>query len=170
MNKFSSSQDSFLEVVDENNEVLALLPEKEVHLQGLFHRSFVLFLFTREKEIVLIKRTKDKPFAGHFDFFYNHLYPQRSRLGQIKDCILASGLRLPNRIDYLTTFPASLDTNLEFIYVYQSFLNMDKKELSSWKHLWSFSPLDLKSPANLSFLTPLVVSFLKKSWLTFPFS
>lgn len=145
------------------------MPEKEVHRQGLLHRSLVLFLFTPDKKIILRKRNALEPLSNYFDFFHTHFHPQKSRIDNLKELIKQYELKLPKRIDYLTTVPASIDTNLEFIYIYQAIVSY--KDLSFLSpNIVSFSPLELKKEYTFQMLTPLVIEFLTKGWLIFPLS
>lgn len=164
---FKGYPSQLIEVVDQNNLPLALLSEKEVHRQGLLHRSLVLFLFTSEKKILLRKRNRLEPLSNHFDFFHTHFYPQKSRIDNLKELLKKYELKLPKRIDYLTTVPASINTNLEFIYIYQATVNYKDLPLLS-QNIASFSPPELKKQYTLQMLTPLVIEFLAKSWLVFP--
>ncbi|QJB57733.1 NUDIX domain-containing protein [Pseudodesulfovibrio sp. zrk46] len=52
----------FIEIVDDNNRPLAVLPKDLVHRQMLKHRSVQILIFNPKKKIFLQKRTKNKSF------------------------------------------------------------------------------------------------------------
>lgn len=68
--KSSEKKDStdFVEIVDDDNRPLAVLPKELVHRQLLKHRSVQVLVFNPEKKIYLQKRHKNKQFfPGRWD-------------------------------------------------------------------------------------------------------
>lgn len=70
----------FLEVVNDCNEVIDLLPRAEVHRRGLQHRSAHIFVFNREDELYLQKRSfRKSELPGFYDSSAaGHLLPSES--------------------------------------------------------------------------------------------
>ena len=50
----------FVVLVNENDEKIGLMPKMEAHEKGLLHRAFSVFIFNRNKELMLQKRSLKK--------------------------------------------------------------------------------------------------------------
>lgn len=70
------NKDELLEVVDENDEVIAVESRGRIHKEGLLHRDVNVWLVTPDREIIFQHRSKDKDtypdkfdatVAGHVD-------------------------------------------------------------------------------------------------------
>jgi len=60
--------DSLVEIVDDNNRPIAVLPKDLAHRQFLNHRSVQVLIFNNEKKLYLQKRDKSKRFfPGRWD-------------------------------------------------------------------------------------------------------
>ena len=72
--------DELLEVVNERNEVIGLLPRREVHQRGLAHRASHVFVFNPAGKLFLQKRARTKrELPGYFDSSAaGHLQPMES--------------------------------------------------------------------------------------------
>lgn len=55
-----SEQEEFLEVVDENDNVVGLETREKIHREGLLHREIHVWFFTSNGEIIFQHRAKDK--------------------------------------------------------------------------------------------------------------
>ena len=50
----------FVVLVNENDEKIGLMPKLEAHEKGVLHRAFSVFIFNRNKELMLQKRSLKK--------------------------------------------------------------------------------------------------------------
>ena len=50
----------FVVLVNENDEKIGLMPKMEAHQKGVLHRAFSVFIFNRNKELMLQKRSLNK--------------------------------------------------------------------------------------------------------------
>lgn len=109
-----------MEVVDEDNRPLAVLPKGLVHRQLLRHRSVQVLVFNPEKKIYLQKRNNSKPFfPGRWDVSAR----THPRLGEATyDAalrILHEELRLEVEHPQLTrTLPSCPETGFEHVSIF----------------------------------------------------
>jgi isopentenyl-diphosphate delta-isomerase len=109
-----------VDVVDESDRPIGVLPLTEVHRQGLYHRSVRVAVFDRQGRVYLQKRSSAK-----------ELYPGRldlSATGHVKagEAREAAALRelheelglTADRLHHVADVAGSPDTNFEFITLY----------------------------------------------------
>ncbi|WP_426668713.1 isopentenyl-diphosphate Delta-isomerase [Mucilaginibacter sp. McL0603] len=51
-------------LVDEQDQVIGIMPKMEAHLQGKLHRAFSVFIFNSKGELLLQQRAADKYHSG----------------------------------------------------------------------------------------------------------
>jgi len=127
--------DQLLAVVDSNNEVIAYLPTREVHVQHLIHRSVIALLVDQEKKLFLLQRTDpSQPFYQHFDLLRDHLLPQQSQT-ELAFHLLTQATSYPikmERINFIYLISPQANCYNEFIYVYRYRLRAKSKEVDNF--------------------------------------
>ncbi|MBT8763415.1 NUDIX domain-containing protein [Desulfohalobiaceae bacterium Ax17] len=120
-NEFIPGQER-IEVVDENNNPIAVLSRNEVHRQGLFHRSVLVLVYNQEGKVFLQKRHRNK-----------NLYPGRwdlSATGHVKAGEAAEDAALrelkeevgivPRQLKLIHTLKGTKETHNEFVYLFSA--------------------------------------------------
>jgi len=120
--KSSDKTDSvdFVEIVDDDNRPLAVLPKALVHRQLLKHRSVQVLVFNPEKKIYLQKRNKNKQFfPGRWDVSARtHPLVGESSLDATLR-ILRDKLQLEvESPQYVRSLPACPETGFEHVSIY----------------------------------------------------
>lgn len=121
-NKPSSTE--FIEIVDSSNHPLGLLSQKEVHQQGLYHRSVLVLIYDRQGQLLIQKRHRSKGiYPGRWDLpATGHVPAGESAV----DAVCAKlkkqvGMEVPpRRIRHLATIKGTAETNFEFIYLFSA--------------------------------------------------
>lgn len=107
-------------VVDENDDVIGQAPRGKVHANNLLHRAVHLFVFNREGELFLQKRSRlkdrhpgvwDSSAAGHVDAGEEY---DRAAIRE-----LAEELGVTTTLERVLKLPASDRTGQEFIWLYR---------------------------------------------------
>ena len=131
------NKEEFLEVVDENDNVIGLETRANVHKKGLLHREIHIFFLTPNGEIIFQHRGKDKDtypdkldatVGGHVD--PGMTYDETA----IKECKEETGIDMDkNKLLYLATMkkksfdPATGATNNrignQYAYLYDGSIN-----------------------------------------------
>ena len=135
--------DELFDVVDENDQVVGVMPRREVHRLGLRHRAVHVLLFNGRGEIFLQKRSlfkdanpglKSTSCAGHLDAGEHYDDAARRELGE--ELGLAPG-SIPE-LTFLFKLPPSRATGMEFVRIYQGVhngpftLNLAEVESGEW--------------------------------------
>lgn len=101
-----SFDDEPLIVVDEDNNVVEYLPKADVHQgQGILHRAFSVFLFNAKGEVLLQKRSADKPL---WPLFWSNSCCSHPRRGETEEG--AAGRRIDEELD--------VRSELEYVYTF----------------------------------------------------
>lgn len=109
-----------VDVVDEFDRPLAVLPLSDVHRQALFHRSVRVAVFDRQGRVYLQKRSRSKElYPGRLDLSATgHV-----RAGESREAAARRELReelglTAERLRHVGDVLGSPDTNFEFITLY----------------------------------------------------
>lgn len=111
-----------LDVVDEDDNVVAVKKRGEIHARGLMHRAVHILVFNREGELFLQKRSLskdeqpgkwDSSAAGHVDSGEGYLECARREIGE------ELGIDAVHDFELLFKLPASLLTGNEHCMVYR---------------------------------------------------
>lgn len=115
-----TDQDTLVEIVDDDNRPLAVLPKEVAHRQFLKHRSVQVLVFNSEKKIYLQKRDKSKRFyPGRWDISARtHPHVGESNVDAALR-VLISKLQLEiESPQYILTLPACAETGYENVTIY----------------------------------------------------
>lgn len=121
-----SVSDELLDVVDDNDEVIAVKRRGDIHAQGLMHRAVHILLFNSSGELFLQKRSMskdeqpgkwDSSAAGHVDTGENYLDCACREIGE------ELGIVVDQPLQPLFKLPAMLRTGNEHCMVYQYFFD-----------------------------------------------
>ena len=121
-----SVSDELLDVVDDNDEVVAVKRRGDIHAQGLMHRAVHILLFNSSGELFLQKRSLskdeqpgkwDSSAAGHVDTGENYLDCACREIGE------ELGIVVDQPLQPLFKLPAMLRTGNEHCMVYQYFFD-----------------------------------------------
>ena len=114
--------DELLSIVDINDEVIGTRSRSEVHALGLRHRSVHILVFNDQQQLFLQKRSINKDenpglwdtsAAGHVDAGESYA------VCAIREINEELGIRSGKMLKSLFKLPASEETGMEFIEVYQ---------------------------------------------------
>ena len=132
----------WLDVVDENDEVVGRERRGEVHARGLMHRSAQVLVFNAAGELFLQKRSEhkdefpglwDSSAAGHVDAGEDYIDCARRELAE------ELGITAPVELQPLFRLPASADTGWEHCSVfrchYDGPLRLDEHEVAEGRWL-----------------------------------
>jgi isopentenyl-diphosphate delta-isomerase type 1 len=119
-----STKEEFLEVVDENNQVVSLAGRNEIHEKGLRHRSVHIFVFNTQGDLYLQKRsaTKDQ-YPEHWDTSAaGHTDPGESQIEAAQRELQEElGLNVP--LEEVLHYPACPETGWEFVTLFSARTN-----------------------------------------------
>lgn len=111
-----------LDVVDENDNVVAVRSRGEIHAEGLMHRAVHILVFNRQGEVFLQKRSMhkdeqpgkwDSSAAGHVDSGEEYLACARREIDE------ELGIRPEREFEFLFKLPPSARTGFEHCMVYR---------------------------------------------------
>jgi len=111
-----------LDVVDENDNVIAVKTRGEIHARGLMHRAVHILVFNSDGELFLQKRSLskdeqpgkwDSSAAGHVDSGEDYLECARREIGE------ELGIDAAQEFELLFKLPASVLTGNEHCMVYR---------------------------------------------------
>ncbi len=111
-----------LDVVDENDNVVAVRSRGEIHAEGLMHRAVHILVFNRQGEVFLQKRSMhkdeqpgkwDSSAAGHVDSGEEYLACARREIDE------ELGIRPEREFEFLFKLPPSARTGFEHCKVYR---------------------------------------------------
>jgi len=138
----TSTQMEWLDVVDENDEVIGRERRGVIHARRLMHRSAQVLLFNAKDELFLQKRSEskdefpglwDSSAAGHLDAGEDYIDCARREL------VEELGITAPVELDPLFRLPASADTGWEHCSVfrcrYDGPLSLDGNEVAEGRWL-----------------------------------
>lgn len=117
-----SVSDELLDVVDDNDEVIAVKRRGDIHAQGLMHRAVHILLFNSSGELFLQKRSLskdeqpgkwDSSAAGHVDSGEDYLDCACREIGE------ELGIVVDQPLQALFKLPAMLRTGNEHCMVYR---------------------------------------------------
>ena len=107
INEIVSFDDEMLIVVNDNDEIIDYRSKIECHQgNGILHRAFSIFIFTSSGQLILQKRSEQKPL---WPLFWSNSCCSHPRKGETLDT--ATHRRLDQEL--------GLDTNLIYLYTFQ---------------------------------------------------
>ena len=118
----TAPQIEYVDVVDQNDRPLMVMPLTEVHRQGLFHRSVMVLVFDSEGRLYLQKRGQNKShYPGRFDLSATgHVQAGEARTeAAARELAEELGLTAPS-LTLLDAAPASRETAYEFVTLYSA--------------------------------------------------
>jgi isopentenyl-diphosphate delta-isomerase type 1 len=109
----------YLEVVDENNQVVGIADRQEIHKKGLRHRSVHIFIFNTRGNLYLQIRSPSKDqYPEHWDTSAaGHTDPGESPL-EAAQRELMEELGLEVELTEVIKYPACLETGWEFVTLF----------------------------------------------------
>ncbi len=120
--KIRLKREELLEVVDNNNQPIGIMPRSEIHKQKLMHRSVLVLVYNKEKKLYLQQRSyrKDR-YPGFWDLSATgHVLAgeaaEEAALRELKEELNI----VLNRLRFIHKIPASSETDNEFIYLFSS--------------------------------------------------
>jgi isopentenyl-diphosphate Delta-isomerase len=115
-------KEEFLEVVNEDNQVVGILSRKEIHKKGFRHRSVHLFIFNTKGDLYLQKRSPSKDqYPEHWDTSAaGHTDPGESPL-EAAQRELWEELGLEVELTEVLEYPACLETGWEFVTLFTAY-------------------------------------------------
>ena len=117
-----SVSQELLDVVDENDQVIAVKTRGEIHAEGLMHRAVHILVFNSKGELFLQKRSLqkdeqpgkwDSSAAGHVDSGEDYLDCARREIAE------ELGIQVEQPLQLLFKLPASVTTGNEHCMVYR---------------------------------------------------
>ncbi len=111
-----------VDIVDENDRPLLVMPLVEAHRQSLFHRSVLILVFNPEKKLYLQKRSPKKSlYPGRFDLSATgHVQAGEARIdAAARELYEELGLRAKT-LTVVDTVPASQETGYEFVTLFSA--------------------------------------------------
>ena len=133
----------FVVLVNENDEKIGLMPKMEAHEKGLLHRAFSVFIFNRNKELMLQKRSLKK---YHSPGLWTNTCCSHQRDGESninagmrrlkEEMGFSSELREINSFIYKVKFDNGLvEHELDYILVgeYENDVEPNSQEVDDWK-------------------------------------
>ena len=133
----------FVVLVNENDEKIGLMPKMEAHEKGLLHRAFSVFIFNRNKELMLQKRSLKK---YHSPGLWTNTCCSHQRDGESninagmrrlkEEMGFSSELREINSFIYKVKFDNGLiEHELDYILVgeYENDVEPNFQEVEDWK-------------------------------------
>nr|AOE08453.1 isopentenyl-diphosphate delta-isomerase [uncultured bacterium] len=130
-------------LVDENDKEVGLMPKMEAHEKALLHRAFSVFVFNKNKELMLQRRASHK---YHSPGLWTNTCCSHQRQGESN--IAAGKRRLMEEMGFETNLEESISfiykapfdnglTEHEFDYIllgnYEDDPNLNPEEVSEWK-------------------------------------
>jgi isopentenyl-diphosphate delta-isomerase len=122
--KAPKGSDEPLILVDESNRALGAAPKQAIHLQGLLHRAFSIFMVDDRGRILLQKRNPHKYHSGGLwaNSCCGHPRPgERTVTAARRRLDEELGVGDPLRFGFFARYQAELDHGMrenEFVYVY----------------------------------------------------
>ena len=116
-----NTKEEFLEVVDEDNQVIGIASRHEIHKKGLRHRSVHIFIFNTKGDLYLQKRSPSKDqYPEHWDTSAaGHTDPGESPL-EAAQRELWEELGLEVELTEVLEYPACLETGWEFVTLFMA--------------------------------------------------
>ncbi|MEZ7494992.1 isopentenyl-diphosphate Delta-isomerase [Leeuwenhoekiella aequorea] len=130
-------------LVDENDKEVGLMPKMEAHEKALLHRAFSVFVFNKNKELMLQRRASHK---YHSPGLWTNTCCSHQRQGESN--IAAGKRRLMEEMGFETNLEESISfiykapfdnglTEHEFDHIllgnYEDDPNLNPEEVSEWK-------------------------------------
>lgn len=130
-------------LVDENDKEVGLMPKMEAHEKALLHRAFSVFVFNKNKELMLQRRASHK---YHSPGLWTNTCCSHQRQGESN--IAAGKRRLMEEMGFETNLEESISfiykapfdnglTEHEFDHIllgnYEDNPNLNPEEVSEWK-------------------------------------
>ena len=128
-----SLEKEYLEVVDENNQVIGIAGRQEIHKTALRHRSVHIFIFNSQGDLYLQKRSPHKDqYPEHWDSSAaGHTDPGESPLESAQRELMEE-LGLKVKLTEVLQYPACPETGWEFATLFMAYtdnpihLNLDE--------------------------------------------
>lgn len=172
----------YLDIVDENDNIIGQETREKVHQEGLLHREIHVYFITPNKEIIFQHRAKDKDtypdlldatVGGHVDIGDNY---QEAAIREIKE---ETGLKLDlNNLIFLNKArkEASLDNITGKInnvwrenYIYKFNGQLSDLKIEEGKALgfeiWPIEKIKIINEEEKQKFIPYVISFVLKNFL-----
>ncbi len=114
-----STKIEYLEVVDENNQVIGIASRYDIHRNALRHRSVHIFIFNSRGDLYLQKRSPSKDqYPEHWDTSAaGHTDPGESPMEAAQRELMEElGLEVP--LNEVLEYPACLETGWEFVTLF----------------------------------------------------
>ncbi len=120
--RIKTKKEELLEIVDNQNKPLGVMPRSEVHRQKLLHRSVLVLVYNKEKKLYLQQRSYKKDrYPGFWDLSASgHILvgesAEEAALRELKEEL---NIEL-NRVKFVHKISASKETDNEFIYLFST--------------------------------------------------
>ncbi|WP_045215441.1 NUDIX domain-containing protein [Desulfonatronovibrio magnus] len=166
-------KENYLEVMDSADRPLAVLPETEIHRQGLLHRSIIALLYDRQFRLLLKKRSLlQELYPGRWDLSSTgHVLTGESTISAALRQMHTTFSFQPRKLKLITTLKADLSTNFEFISIFDAGRILSPLELNTREveDIVYVTKQDLRMMVRESpeIITPAVVRIWRKD-LLFP--
>lgn len=118
----TEDQTELVDIVDQHDRPLAIMPKSEAHRQSLYHRSVFVLVFNPAGKLYLQKRGPKKAiYPGRFDLSVTgHVQAGEARLdAALRELQEELGLRV-HTLTRLDAIPASEQTGYEFITLFSA--------------------------------------------------
>ena len=120
----------YLDVIDEDNQVIDKKPRKLVHDKRLRHRTVMFFVFSPDDKILVTKRSDDKVF---FPGYWSIVLGGHVKSGETYDEALISEMKeeinTVGEYEKLGDFIKDIEEEIEHVYLYKVKVEPDKIDL-----------------------------------------
>lgn len=134
----------FLDVIDEENNVLGKEPRSKVHRKGLKHRGVYVLIFNSKDKIFIQKRSEKKKIAplkwdlslGEHPKSEETIRKAAKRGAKEELNIELKNLKLIDRVNYYHNYGKLIDNELEFIFTSEFKGEIEFKDHEVCKGRW----------------------------------
>lgn len=161
--QYFDGQDELLILVDEKDRQIGIQDKLSVHLEGLLHRAFSVFIFNSQNELLLQQRAKIKYHSP--DLWTNtccsHPRPEESTLeAALRRLFEEMGMKTKLSFSFSFIYKYEFSNGLtehEFDHVFIGICDdrpeINIKEVQSWKYM-SIKDLEMDINTNPDLYTP----------------